>query len=187
VAELVTVPVIVVFVAVLAIAATDLWKFKIHNALTIPLLVSGLIYQGVVGGAPGLIDGVCGALFGFGALFLFYLMGGMGSGDVKLLAAVGAWLGLRLTFYVFIGSSLAAGVYAVVLLLTYRRLKESWVNLQVAWYRVKAISRYLGSDESVAVEVNRSDRRQRLIPFAAMVVIGLVAGLLAAFFLARPS
>jgi prepilin peptidase CpaA len=187
VAEFVTVPVVVVFIAVLTMAATDLWKFKIHNAFTLPLLFTGLIYQGVANGAPGLLDGVRGALFGFGVLFLFYVLGGMGSGDVKLLAAVGAWLGLPLTFYVFIASSLAAGVYSVVLLLTYRRLGESWANLQVAWYRMKAIGRYLGNDDAVEVEANRADRRQRLIPFAAMVAVGLVVALLAAFFLTRPS
>jgi prepilin peptidase CpaA len=184
VAQLVTIPVLVVFVAVLAMAATDLWKFKVYNVLTLPLLASGLIYQGIVGGAPGLINGLLGALFGFAALIVFYVMGGVGSGDVKLLAAVGAWLGLPLTFYVFIASSLAAGVYAVVLLLTYRRLGDAWINLQVVWYRMKAIGRYLGSEDNVQAEMSRADRRQRLIPFAAMVAIGLIVALLAASWLA---
>src|SRR5262245_48167733 len=103
-------------------AVTDLWQFRVHNLLTLPLLVSGLIYQSVTEGTPGLVNGLLGALFGFSALVLFCVVGGMGAGDVKLLAGVGAWLGMPLTFYVFIGSSLAAGVYAMVLLVTSRRL-----------------------------------------------------------------
>jgi prepilin peptidase CpaA len=114
------------------------------------------------------------------------MMGGIGAGDVKLLAGVGAWLGLPLTFYVFIASSLAAGVYAMVLLVTSRRLRETWVNLQIAWYRLKAVGRYLGSDSDVQETLTQSDRRQRLIPFAAMVAIGLVVAVLAASWLIKP-
>ena len=186
-AQLVTVPVVVVFIAVLVMAVTDSWKFRVHNALTVPLLISGLIYQGVTAGTPGLANGLLGALFGFSALIVFWTMGGIGSGDVKLLAGVGAWLGLTLTFYVFIASSLAAGVYSIILLLTNRNLRETWVNLQIAWYRLKAVGRYLGSDGEVERAATRAERRQRLVPFAAMVAIGLVVALLAAWWLARPS
>lgn len=185
-AQLVTVPVVVVFVAVLTMAVTDLWQFRVHNALTLPLLVGGLIYQGVTAGTPGFVNGLLGALFGFCALIVFCLMGGIGAGDVKLLAGVGAWLGLPLTFYVFIASSLAAGAYAIVLVLTSQRLRETWVNLQIAWYRLKAVGRYLGSDGDVEAAVAHPERRQRLIPFAAMVAVGLIVALAAASWLTRP-
>jgi len=187
VAQLVTVPVVVVFIALLVMAVTDLWKFRVHNALTVPLLISGLIYQGVTAGTSGLANGLLGALFGFSALIVFWMMGGIGSGDVKLLAGIGAWLGLTLTFYVFIASSLAAGVYSIVLLITNRNVRETWVNLQIAWYRLKAVGRYLGSDTDVDAAVTRADRRQRLVPFAAMVAIGLIGALLAAWWLTKPS
>jgi prepilin peptidase CpaA len=165
-------------------AVTDLWQFRVHNLLTLPLLVGGLIYQSVTEGTSGLANGLLGALFGFSALVLFWMMGGMGAGDVKLMAGVGAWLGPTLTFYVFIASSLAAGVYSIVLVLTNRRLRETWVNLQIAWYRLKAMGRYLGSDVEGAVTL--AGRRQRLVPFAAMVAIGLIVALLAASLLTKP-
>jgi prepilin peptidase CpaA len=183
VAHLVTIPVVVVFVAVLVMAVTDLWRFRVHNLLTLPLLASGLIYHGVTDGTPGLINGLLGALFGFSALIVFCMMGGMGAGDVKLLAGVGAWLGLPLTFYVFIASSLAVGVYSIILLLTSRRLRETWIYLHIAWYRLKAMGRYLGSESNVESAVTHAERRQRLVPFAAMVAVGLIAALLAASWL----
>ena len=186
-AQLVTVPVVVVFVTVVAMAVTDLWQFRVHNLLTLPLLVSGLIYQGVADGTTGVVNGLLGALFGFSALIVFWMMGGIGSGDVKLLAGVGAWLGLPLTFYVFIASSLAAGVYSIILLVTSWKLRETWINLQIAWYRLKAVGRYLGSDSNVEAAATRAERRQRLVPFAAMVAIGLIVALVATSWLTRPS
>ena len=110
------VPIMIVLLAALITTVTDLWKFKIYNVLTVPLLISGLVYHCIVGGLPGLGASLLGAVFGFGMFLFFYVMGGMGAGDVKLMAAIGAWLGLPLTFHVFIASSLAAGLYSVILL-----------------------------------------------------------------------
>lgn len=166
------VPVIVVLVAALVAAATDIWKFKVYNVLTLPLLVSGLLYHAFRG---ELADSLLGVLFGFAALIVLYIIGGMGAGDVKLMAAVGAWLGMPLTFYVFIASSLAAGVYSIGLVVWTGQVGETAVNLQILWLRLASVGRYLGSDDKVESEVRRSDRRKRIIPFAAMVAIGLVA------------
>ena len=169
------VPVIVVLVAALVAAATDIWKFKVYNVLTLPLLVSGLLYHAF---RAELADSLLGVLFGFAALIVLYIIGGMGAGDVKLMAAVGAWLGMPLTFYVFIASSLAAGVYSIGLVVWTGQVGETAVNLQILWLRLASVGRYLGSDDRVESEVRRSDRRKRIIPFAAMVAIGLVATLI---------
>jgi prepilin peptidase CpaA len=164
----------VVLVAVLVTAVTDVWKFKIHNVLTLPLLVSGLLYHALAAGLPGFTVSVLGALLGFGLLIVLYLLGGMGAGDVKLMAGIGAWLGLPLTFYVFLASSLAAGIYALVIILIYQRTSETWVNLQIAWHRLSAVGRHLGANERVELEVARSGRRARIIPFAAMIALGML-------------
>jgi prepilin peptidase CpaA len=102
----------------------------------------------------------------------------MGGGDVKLMAALGAWLGVPFTFYVFIASSLAAGVYALGLIVGCGRVRETWINLKIIWHRVAAVGRHLGGEDRIEDEVGRDDRRRRLIPFAAMVAVGLVAALL---------
>ena len=174
-------PALVVLVAALAAAVTDLRAFKIHNLLTLPLLVSGLVYHAAVGGKPGLLDSFLGMLFGFGILFLFYLLGGMGGGDVKLMAGVGAWLGAPLTFVVFVASSLAAGVYALAVVLFTRSGRETWLNLKIVWFRVAAVGRHLGADDGVEAEVRSPDRRRRLVPFAAMMAFGIVGVLLCAW------
>src|SRR5438552_1328783 len=83
--------------AALIAAVTDVWKFKVYNLLTLPLLASGLLYHAINGGTPGLAGSVVGALAGFGLMILLYTIGGMGAGDVKFVTALGAWLGLPLT------------------------------------------------------------------------------------------
>jgi prepilin peptidase CpaA len=172
--DVLSLPVIVVLGATLTAAVTDVLRFKVHNVLTLPLLTAGLAYHAAVGGSQGFLASLAGALLGFGVLFGFYLMGGMGGGDVKLLAAIGAWLGLELTFYIFLASSLAAGVYALGLVLRHHKAAETWTNLQIIWYRLAAIGRHLGAEDRVEAEVNHPDRRGRIVPFAAMICFGVV-------------
>jgi prepilin peptidase CpaA len=169
--------IIVVLAFVGVTAVTDVWKFKIYNALTLPLLCMGLIYHGLAGGAAEFTGSFLGALFGFAVLLTFYAMGGMGGGDVKLMAAVGAWLGMPQTFYVFIASSLAAGCYALCLIIAHRTAGETWVGFQVLWHRIMAFGRYLGAEDRVETALSRADRARRVIPFAAMVAVGVVATL----------
>jgi prepilin peptidase CpaA len=167
------VPIVIVLLAALVAAITDVWKFKVYNALTVPLLVSGLLYHGF---RAELTDSLVGILFGFASLIILYLVGGMGAGDVKLMAGIGAWLGMPLTFYVFIASSLAAGIYSLLLVVLTGKVGETVVNLHIIWLRLSSIGRYLAADDRVEKEVLRT--RRRIIPFAAMVAIGIVATLL---------
>jgi prepilin peptidase CpaA len=169
------IPAFVVLGATLIAAITDVRSFKVHNALTLPLLFSGLVYHGVMNGTPGFQSSVGGMLFAFVVLILPYLAGGMGAGDVKLLAGVGTWLGLPTVIYVFLAASIAAGLYALGLVLSQRRFRETLANLQIIWFRVQAIGKHLQDEDSVETQTSRDDRRKRLVPFAAMVAFGVIA------------
>lgn len=177
-------PVAVILAASVALAFIDVCKYKIYNVSIYPLLLAGLIYHGIVGGTPSLVNSLLGALVGFGILFPFYALGGMGGGDVKLMAAVGAWLGLPLTFFVFLASSLLAGLYALILAVGYGRMREIWLNVQIGWLRVKALGRHLGYE--LEAEVKQPDRGRRVIPFAAMVALGIFVLLVGVHFLSQP-
>jgi prepilin peptidase CpaA len=167
-------PTAVVVVAALIAAVTDLTRFKVYNVLTLPLLITGLVYHGMADGPGGLALSVIGMLLGAAILLVFYIMGGMGAGDVKLMAALGAWLGMPAVLYVFLASALAAGVYALVLMLAMGSAREVLVNLQIMWQRVVTVGRHLVAEDRVESEVNRPDRRRRVIPFAAMIAVGVV-------------
>jgi prepilin peptidase CpaA len=170
----VTIPVVVVLAAAFVAALTDWWRFRVHNLLTLPLMCSGLAYHAWVAGWPGLGNSLLGMVFGFGVLILFFLMGGMGAGDVKLMAGVGAWLGLPLTFWVFIAASLVSGVYAVYLILAYGQVQRTWVSFRLLCLRLVALGRHLGSDQQLEMEINQPEFRQRVIPFATMMAIGII-------------
>ncbi len=169
------IPASIVLAAAMIAAVMDVWKFKVYNALTVPLLLTGLAYHVIAGGMPGLLGSLIGLLSGFAVLFVVYTMGGVGAGDVKLMAAVGAWLGMPLTLYVFAASALASGVYAAALVLLSGSVRETWINLQVVLFRIMALGHHLGADGRLEDEMRRADRRRRLVPFGAMVAVGFAA------------
>jgi len=95
------------------IAWGDLRTRRIPNYLTLGTAVAGLVYNFMGHGLSGLADGLLGMLLGFACLILPYLLGGMGAGDVKALAALGAWLGPKFTVFLFCYMGIAGGVIAV--------------------------------------------------------------------------
>jgi len=79
----------------LGCAATidDLRRRAIANGINAAGLVAGLVYHAANRGLTGLEWSAAGAAVGFAVFLIFYWMGGMGAGDVKLMAAFGALLG----------------------------------------------------------------------------------------------
>ena len=95
------------------IAWGDMRTRRIPNYLTLGTAVAGLAYNFMGQGLPGLVNGLLGMLLGCALLILPYLWGGMGAGDVKALAALGAWLGPKLTVFLFCYMGIAGGVMAL--------------------------------------------------------------------------
>lgn len=117
---------------VLVVAAViDGWKLKVPNWLTFPLIFAGWAYSASVGGWSGFGDSVIGTVVGLGLLLPAYAVGGMGAGDVKLLAGVGAWVGATVTFYAFCVSAVVGGIIAVAMVLYRRSWQHHFVNLLV--------------------------------------------------------
>ncbi len=73
-------PLVAVALATLAASATDLWKFKVYNVLTIPTLLAGLVVSTWLGGWGGLASSLLGAGLGFGLLVVFFAAGGRWGG-----------------------------------------------------------------------------------------------------------
>src|SRR3954467_2743703 len=76
-----------------AAAALDYRTRKIPNWLTVPSAIAALLFHTVTGGGTGFLWALAGFGVGFVLLILPWTLGGGGMGDVKLLAALGAWLG----------------------------------------------------------------------------------------------
>ena len=73
-------------------ALTDLWRGKVYNAVTVPGLLIGIAFSIKGAGAAGALNVLCAAGFTVLALFPFYRAGGLGAGDIKLLAAVSSFM-----------------------------------------------------------------------------------------------
>jgi prepilin peptidase CpaA len=101
----------------LAAAFTDLRTRRIPNWLTVSAFALGLVYQFAFHGLAGLGNGLAGFAIGFGLLFVLWMVGGGGGGDVKLMGGLGVWLGFRLTLLVLASTTVLVvlGTSAVVL------------------------------------------------------------------------
>lgn len=110
-------------------ATYDVKSRRVPNLLTGPSILFALLLHFGLGGwrdlgtaaAAGLI---CGVIF-----LIFYLAGGMGAGDVKLIAAVGCLVGLPQVAPLLIMTALSGGVLAIALVIYRRRVKDTFANI----------------------------------------------------------
>ena len=116
---------------VLAIVAAlwDLKSRRIPNVLTFGSALAAIIVHAYFGGLPGAGWSVLGWLVGLAFFLPFFALGGMGAGDVKLLAALGAWLGPGATVWVALFSLIAGGVLGLVVALAYGYLTQAFANI----------------------------------------------------------
>lgn len=99
---------------------TDLKERKIYNKVLFPFLIIAWIFHAITGGWNGLTEAFLGTAVGLGILLIPYLLGGMGAGDVKLLAVIGGIKGLSFVLMASIYMALAGGIMAILFLL-YRK------------------------------------------------------------------
>ncbi len=105
-------------------AIIDIRSQKIPNWITFTMTILGLGFHTAVSGFNGLFYSLAGLGTGIGVLIVFYLLGGMGAGDVKLMGAVGAVLGPKNVFMAFLFTCIIGGFYAIALLILKGNLKN---------------------------------------------------------------
>lgn len=106
----------------LTLAVIDARSMLLPDMLTLPLIPAGLFTAWTLGGAPLLLSALYGALLGGGLLGLVAILyqrlrqrAGLGWGDVKLMAAAGAWTGLQgVPGVLFLGAILALFYVAIL-------------------------------------------------------------------------
>ncbi|HVA47603.1 MAG TPA: prepilin peptidase [Pirellulales bacterium] len=173
-------PVWFVTAALVVAAAIDGWKLKVPNWLTFPFIVSGWVYCGAAGGWEGLAHSLLGTAAGLGVLLPLYAIGGMGAGDVKLLAGVGAWVGATVTLYAFCLSAVVGGVIAVAMV-AWRR---AWKKHQSQFWMILGEIMTVRQPERLAAIAAGRKSSMLLLPYGIPIAIGTIlyfawAGMLA--------
>jgi prepilin peptidase CpaA len=161
--------------AVLSVAAAacvwDLRTSRIPNALTFGAAGAALLYGLLTAGLGGLGAAAGGWLVGCALFIPFFFLGGMGAGDVKLLAALGAWLGPHTAVWVALYAGVAGGPLAIVAALVKGKLRESLTNLWclLMFWRVGGIRPMPG----LTLRTAQSPRLPYALPIAAGAAVAL--------------
>jgi prepilin peptidase CpaA len=108
----------------LAAMIDDLARRQISNWIPAAALAGGLGWQMGQNGWMGALYSLGGAAAGFGVFLIFYLLGGMGGGDIKLMAGFGALLGAQQMVWASFYTALMGGLIGLGVL-GYRRLRRA--------------------------------------------------------------
>ena len=141
----------------LAAAIDDVARRHIANWIPAAALAGGFGWQIGQGGWPGAFTALGGTTAGFAVFLVFYLLGGMGGGDVKLMAGFGALLGAGRLLEAALWTAGVGGILAVGV---------------IAW---RALRRWPGRK---AVDTAARER-EASIPYAPAIVLGVWLSLLA--------
>ena len=115
-------PIWFVTITLIVAAVIDGYELKVPNWITFPMVVSGWIYSTVFASAhhdlawyEGLGWSLAGTVIGLLTLLPLYSIGGMGAGDVKLMAGIGAWIHVSNTLWAFVYTGIIGAVLAVLM------------------------------------------------------------------------
>ncbi|MDH5563132.1 MAG: A24 family peptidase [Nitrospirota bacterium] len=103
-------------VGLVVAAVTDVREARIPNWLTFSLAAFGITVHSWMHGFDGFLFSLEGLCVGLVCLMFFYVKGGMGAGDVKLLGAIGTILGPGQVVFAFAFAAMLGGLYSLALL-----------------------------------------------------------------------
>ena len=159
--------------AVIAIGAaacvTDFRSRRIPNVLTFGASAAAVVFWAVTAGLSGAGWSVAGWAVGCAVFMPWFLLGGMGAGDVKLLAALGAWAGPSAAVWMALYAGIAGGVFAIVVSLTRGYLGEMFRNLWslLMFWRIAGVQPH----PELTLKTGRGPR----LPYAFPITAGALA------------
>lgn len=160
---------IVTFFLILA-AVIDGFELKVPNWLTFSMILSGWAYSGLAMGWSGLGWSLFGTVVGLILLLPAYSVGGMGAGDVKLLAGVGAWVWGTHTFFAFCVSTIVGAVLAVLMVV----LQKSWTKHKNQFWMILAEFMTIRDPNKLAEIAANRKSSMMLLPYGIPIAIGTI-------------
>ena len=160
-----------VTVVLIVAAVIDGFELKVPNWVTFPFLIGGWIYSTAAFGWEGLGWSLVGMVIGLGLLLPLYAIGGMGAGDVKLLAGVGAWIYGTHTAYAFAISAIVGAVLAIGMVLCRKAWKKHAAQFLVILNEILVIR---NPEQLSAIAAERKPT-MLLLPYGIPIAIGTIA------------
>ena len=158
-------------------AVIDGFELKVPNWLTFPMIISGWIYSTMAAawtGDPwwvGLGWSMLGMAVGLLLLMPAYAIGGMGAGDVKLLAGVGAWVHATHTFYAFCVTAIVGAILAIAMVLARRAWRK---HSNQFWLILSEILTIRDPSQLSEIAAERKSS-MLLLPYGIPIAIGSIA------------
>ncbi|MFI5378573.1 MAG: prepilin peptidase [Tepidisphaerales bacterium] len=160
-------------VAMLGIAAAiDLRRRRIPNWVTLPLMLAGLVQSWTAAATVVPLAAWLGLLAGGGLSLPLFVLGVRGGGDVKLLAAVGAWIGPKGVLLVYAGAAVAGMILVLVQCAVQRRLLQLLNRTALVAFNLRHV-RLLGANNA-AYSLTSSRTVDKPLPYAVPVLIAVV-------------
>jgi prepilin peptidase CpaA len=154
-----------VLVALLG-AITDVRSARLPNRLTYSALITAIVLRTGLLGWAGLKSGAVGIGIAGGLFCVLYVLGAMGGGDMKMMAAVGAWVGSTHVVTVLVAIALAGGVLALVSMIFNKNLIQTVRNtVRLVLYRFT-------SGLQPHPEMNVQAPGSRRVPFGVAIAMG---------------
>ena len=141
---------------------------KIPNLLTFPLVLVALVASAVTGGWHGLGTAGLGLVGGLGFFLLLMSLGAMGPGDVKLMAGLGALLGIVHVFWIGLFTAVMGGVLAVLYSLGRGSLPRML-------HRTWGLLRFIGVTGRLPKAEELNAKREDYMPYALAIALGVTA------------
>ncbi len=147
-------------------AVFDIRSRKIPNRLIVLALPASLLLHLFFDGWSGLATSCAAGLVAGGIFFVFFVAGGMGGGDVKLIGTVASAMGFENIAYLLIFTSLVGGVMGIVLALMHGRLRETVENM------LSLLRHHGNKGLTPHEELNAKNSNTLRLPYAVAIAAG---------------
>jgi prepilin peptidase CpaA len=148
----------------------DAIELRVPNWLTFPFIISGWVYGAAAFGWEGLFWSLLGTGVAMACLLPMYAIGGMGAGDVKLLAGVGAWLTIQHTVWGFVVGVFIGAAMAIVMAL----VSGQWSHHYRQFFTIFKEIVTIRDPERLSEIAAERKPRMRLLPYGVPIATGCI-------------
>jgi prepilin peptidase CpaA len=151
-------------------------ELRVPNKLTFPMIIAGWIWSSISYGMSGegwyigLMWSLAGTAVGLMTLIPAMSIGGMGAGDVKMMAAIGAWVHCTITFYAFCLSTIIGALLAVAMIVKSGQIQKHYNQFWLIFNEIVSIR----NPEKLAVIAKERKPSMYLLPYGIPLAIGTI-------------